>query len=120
MSKVTSKLQVTIPKVIAEKYGIGAGAEVIFEPAGDVVKMRLAEKRPRRVEDDHAWRSCPGRSSSSSCMRTEWWREDWPRREGADAQARSAWHLFRVCPTRPSSNSSRSCVVPCLASAELV
>lgn len=42
MSKVTSKLQVTIPKVIAEQYAIEPGTEVYFEPAGEAVRLRLA------------------------------------------------------------------------------
>lgn len=42
MSKVTSKLQVTIPKVIAEQYAIEPGTEVFFEPAGEAVRLRLA------------------------------------------------------------------------------
>jgi AbrB family looped-hinge helix DNA binding protein len=40
MSKVTSKLQVTIPKAIADAYGIEPGAELVFEAAGDVLRVR--------------------------------------------------------------------------------
>jgi AbrB family looped-hinge helix DNA binding protein len=32
MSKVTSKLQITIPKALAERYGIHPGDEIDFEP----------------------------------------------------------------------------------------
>lgn len=39
MSKVTSKRQVTIPKAVAERYGIGSGDEVEFEPAGEVIRL---------------------------------------------------------------------------------
>ncbi|MBI4537952.1 MAG: AbrB/MazE/SpoVT family DNA-binding domain-containing protein [Gemmatimonadetes bacterium] len=39
MSKVTSKLQVTIPKAIAERYGIRPGAEVEWVPAGDAIRL---------------------------------------------------------------------------------
>jgi AbrB family looped-hinge helix DNA binding protein len=39
MSKVTAKLQVTIPKAIARQYGIEPGSEVTFEPAGDVIRF---------------------------------------------------------------------------------
>ena len=35
MSRVTSKLQVTIPKAVADRYGIAPGVEIAFEPAGD-------------------------------------------------------------------------------------
>jgi bifunctional DNA-binding transcriptional regulator/antitoxin component of YhaV-PrlF toxin-antitoxin module len=36
---VTSKLQVTIPKAVADRYGIAPGAEITFEPAGDVIRV---------------------------------------------------------------------------------
>lgn len=45
MAKVTSKLQVTIPKVIAVAHGIEPGAELIFESAGDVIRVRLAKRQ---------------------------------------------------------------------------
>ena len=39
MSKVTSKLQVTIPKTIAEQYGIKPGDEIEFRPAGESIRV---------------------------------------------------------------------------------
>lgn len=39
MSKVTGKLQLTIPKRIAEQYGIAPGDEVKFVPAGGVIHL---------------------------------------------------------------------------------
>lgn len=48
MAKVTSKLQVTIPKAIADEYGIKPGDEIDFQPAGPqirVVPRRAARKR---------------------------------------------------------------------------
>lgn len=39
MSKVTSKLQVTIPKRVAEAYGIEPGDEVDWVPAGEAIRM---------------------------------------------------------------------------------
>ena len=39
MAKVTSKLQVTIPKRIADEYGIGPGDDVEFVPAGDSIRL---------------------------------------------------------------------------------
>jgi len=39
MSKVTSKLQVTIPKAIANEYGIAPGDEIEFEPAGPQIRV---------------------------------------------------------------------------------
>jgi AbrB family looped-hinge helix DNA binding protein len=45
MAKVTSKLQVTIPKVIADAHGIEPGAELVFESAGDVIHVRPARRK---------------------------------------------------------------------------
>jgi bifunctional DNA-binding transcriptional regulator/antitoxin component of YhaV-PrlF toxin-antitoxin module len=52
MARVTSKLQVTIPKVIAQRYGITPGEEIDWLPAGDAIRVvpragRL--ERPDRV-----------------------------------------------------------------------
>lgn len=48
MSKVTTKLQLTLPKALAVQYGIHAGSEVRFEAAGPVIVLRPAgEETPR-------------------------------------------------------------------------
>jgi AbrB family looped-hinge helix DNA binding protein len=47
MSRVTSKLQVTIPKAVADRYEITPGAEVVFEPSGDVIRV-VPQKRSVR------------------------------------------------------------------------
>ena len=39
MSKVTSKLQVTVPKEIADRYGIRPGSEIDWVPAGDSLRV---------------------------------------------------------------------------------
>lgn len=39
MSKVTSKLQVTLPKALADRFGIQPGAEIEWEAAGDVIRV---------------------------------------------------------------------------------
>ena len=36
---MTSKLQVTIPKSVADRYQIAPGAEIAFEPAGDAIRV---------------------------------------------------------------------------------
>lgn len=41
MAKVTSKLQVTLPKRIAEQYGVKPGDELEFVPAGDNIQIVL-------------------------------------------------------------------------------
>jgi AbrB family looped-hinge helix DNA binding protein len=45
MAKVTSKLQVTIPKVIADRYGIKPGDDVDFQAAGEVIRVIPARGR---------------------------------------------------------------------------
>lgn len=47
MSKVTSKLQVTIPKAIAETYGIHPGSEIRWVAAGDAIRVESAGAAPR-------------------------------------------------------------------------
>lgn len=46
MSKVTSKLQVTVPKAIADRYRIRPGDEVLWVAAGDAVRMVPARSAP--------------------------------------------------------------------------
>ncbi len=42
MSKVTSKLQLTVPKAIADQYGIRPGDELQWTPAGESIRISLA------------------------------------------------------------------------------
>jgi AbrB family looped-hinge helix DNA binding protein len=49
MAKVTSKLQVTIPKRIADQYGITPGDDLEFVPAGDSIRLVPADQRPKDV-----------------------------------------------------------------------
>lgn len=39
MGKVTSKLQVTVPKAIADRFAIRPGTEIEWVPAGDVIRV---------------------------------------------------------------------------------
>ena len=48
MAKVTSKLQLTIPKAVADRYRIRAGDEVELAPSGSFIRMTPS---PRRRED---------------------------------------------------------------------
>ncbi len=43
MAKVTSKLQLTLPKKIAEAHGISPGDQIEFESAGDVIRIYRRE-----------------------------------------------------------------------------
>lgn len=45
MSKVTSKLQLTLPKRLAEQYDIHPGDEVEFVAAGDLIQLLPAKRR---------------------------------------------------------------------------
>ena len=47
MAKVTSKLQVTLPKAIADQYGIVPGDEIEFRAAGEFI--RVIPPRARRA-----------------------------------------------------------------------
>jgi AbrB family looped-hinge helix DNA binding protein len=49
MAKVTSKLQVTIPKAIARQYGIEAGDDIDFIAAGEDIRVVRPGNR-RKVE----------------------------------------------------------------------
>ncbi|MGH9431635.1 MAG: AbrB/MazE/SpoVT family DNA-binding domain-containing protein [Terriglobia bacterium] len=56
MGKVTSKLQLTVPKAIADQYGIRPGDELEWIPAGDVIRVvpqnsRSARRHLRSVEE---------------------------------------------------------------------
>jgi AbrB family looped-hinge helix DNA binding protein len=44
MSKVTSKLQLTVPKAIADQYGIRPGDEVQWIAAGEAIRVIPAGK----------------------------------------------------------------------------
>lgn len=54
MAKVTSKLQVTVPKVLADRFGIHPGDEIDWEAAGDAIRVVPARRDARR---DAAWRA---------------------------------------------------------------
>ena len=45
MAKVTSKLQLTIPKVVADQYGIRPGDEVEVAPSGSFIRMVPPSRR---------------------------------------------------------------------------
>jgi AbrB family looped-hinge helix DNA binding protein len=47
VAKVTSKLQVTVPKAIAQRFGIEPGDEIEWEAAGDAIRIVPARPRSR-------------------------------------------------------------------------
>jgi len=52
VARVTSKRQVTIPKAIADQYGIAPGAEIQFVPAGDAIRVQPPQLAPAVVDRD--------------------------------------------------------------------
>jgi AbrB family looped-hinge helix DNA binding protein len=46
MSKVTSKRQVTLPKELADEYGIEPGDDIEWERAGDAIRVVPRKRRP--------------------------------------------------------------------------
>ena len=48
MAKVTSKLQITIPKALAERFGIHPGDEIEWNPAGESIRI-IPRSAPREV-----------------------------------------------------------------------
>jgi len=60
VGKVTSKLQVTVPKAIADRYGIRPGDEIEWLAADDAIRV-VVRRRPSRAgraarEDERARR----------------------------------------------------------------
>src|SRR5258707_7463735 len=45
MPKVTSKLQLTVPKVIADQYGIRPGDELEWIPSGEGIRVELVRHK---------------------------------------------------------------------------
>ena len=85
MAKVTSKLQLTLPKALAERYGIDPGDQVDWEAAGDAIRivpargrgnldrrarLRLFDRATKRQEDRQARRAVEGAGERG------WTRED--------------------------------------------
>lgn len=45
MPKVTSKLQLTVPKAIADQYGIRPGDQLEWVPAGESIRVELTGRK---------------------------------------------------------------------------
>jgi len=52
MAKVTSKLQVTVPKAIADQYGIRPGDEIEWVAAGDAIRVVPAGRTTQPVDPE--------------------------------------------------------------------
>jgi bifunctional DNA-binding transcriptional regulator/antitoxin component of YhaV-PrlF toxin-antitoxin module len=84
---VTSKLQVTIPKAIAKRYGIEPGVDIDWLPAGDGIRVvppadvtrgpdrgRRLELFDRATEREHV--RAKERTASGTTADRGWRRED--------------------------------------------
>lgn len=56
MSKITSKLQVTLPKAIAERFNIKPGDEIAWEAAGEAIRVVPAKRKRAKAEPRHRMR----------------------------------------------------------------
>ncbi len=43
---MTNRRRVTVPKALADRYGIEPGAELEWQPAGDVIRVIPSGRRP--------------------------------------------------------------------------
>lgn len=50
MAKVTSKFQVTVPKVVADEYGIHPGDDIEWVPAGEAIRVVPPSARSPRLD----------------------------------------------------------------------
>ena len=50
MGKVTSKLQITLPKILAEEYGIQPGDDIEWRSAGDVIHLLPPTARQHAID----------------------------------------------------------------------
>ena len=70
MAKVTSKCQVTVPKAIAQQYGIRPGDDIDWVAAGDVIRVipsrnQGASGKSRREEANSRGGEATGKSYST-------------------------------------------------------
>lgn len=96
MAKITSKLQVTLPKRIAEAHGITPGDQIEFESSGDDIRivteskkqssrlsrnerLRLFDEATRRIQERAEHLPAPGQPGQRG-----WQREDLYRRGPTD------------------------------------
>ncbi len=97
MAKVTSKLQVTLPKVLANEYGIVPGDEIDFQAAGEFIRIvpprrctetQLSQAERLRLFDEATARQRRRQETlklpAQLTTRRDWSREDLYRRGESD------------------------------------
>ncbi len=56
MTKVTSKLQVSLPKALADQYDIRPGDDLVWEAAGDIIRVIPPDRNNLdRPSHDRLW-----------------------------------------------------------------
>jgi bifunctional DNA-binding transcriptional regulator/antitoxin component of YhaV-PrlF toxin-antitoxin module len=122
MAKVTSKLQVTVPKVIAEQYGIRPGDEIEWVPAGEAIRVVPPARRPPVADLEFRLRLFDGATvrqrkrqagrGSAPGKRRRWTREDLYRRARPRRHDRPGLPLrlliSRQARERPGTSSQRA------------
>jgi len=74
MPKVTSKLQITLPKALATQYGIEPGDEIDFQAVGESIRL-TPRKTPRpRLSLDERLRIW---ADANKALRAHWDSEGW-------------------------------------------
>lgn len=74
MAKVTSKLQVTVPKAVADRFGIRPGDEIEWVVEGDSLRVvRADEQRPLTLEERQ--RLFDEMMKRQEARNRAWWRE---------------------------------------------
>jgi AbrB family looped-hinge helix DNA binding protein len=85
MAKVTSKLQVTVPKTIADRFGIRPGDEIEWRAEGNAIRVLTGareeesldrEARLRSFDDATARQKARGRSARQRATDRGWTRDD--------------------------------------------
>jgi AbrB family looped-hinge helix DNA binding protein len=92
MAKVTAKYQVTVPKAIADQYGIRPGGSIDWVPAGDVIRIIPGGRQTAppdsalRLFDQATARQAKRNSAGKASQPRDrgWRREDLYRRGRAD------------------------------------
>jgi bifunctional DNA-binding transcriptional regulator/antitoxin component of YhaV-PrlF toxin-antitoxin module len=52
MARVTGKLQITVPKAVADAHALRTGSEVQFESAVDCIRLVVGQPRPGLSKDE--------------------------------------------------------------------
>jgi bifunctional DNA-binding transcriptional regulator/antitoxin component of YhaV-PrlF toxin-antitoxin module len=52
MAKVTSKLQVTVPRTIAKQYSIEPGVEITWVEAGEIIHVIPPDRHPEPADKE--------------------------------------------------------------------